>query len=146
MRGAVLSRLLHKLSYLKYPFLFGGVFLMYYALLAKPDNHRDAMGLGLVLVGFGLGLDGLQDQKVIGNFERSLFNHPAVVQSVVWISLCISFAGIGVVIYKFVFAGKDLFDPIYVGLLSICVGLLGQVRVLTDKLERVQAGELSMEG
>lgn len=77
-----LSKTLHRISCLAIPFFLGGLALVNYAFLLRPENHREILGPGLVLFGFGFSFEALQDSQRMGTFGEKLLRNRVFVQGV----------------------------------------------------------------
>lgn len=117
-------RILHYISFSKYPILLISIYFCYKPILQSDTDFFKNLNIGLIFLGVGLSLDSLKDYKKLNWLDKKVLHNPKIAKYY--------FLYIGIITLGFILIGifcylkpDNQLNEISIGLIVMGIGMLG---------------------
>ncbi len=134
-------KLFHYLSFATYPLLLLGLFFVYRPFF-MPESYDDIkdVTMGMVIMGFAVGLSSLKDHTKLNKFSRGYLSKPKFMRGFILILGLILITGSIFSIYVIYTSEKPPLREASIGIMSLCLGGFGLIKTMIQLVKDFEAG------
>lgn len=126
----------HYLSFTAYPFMAAAIYYIYRPFFSDTYNMIDDVSIGLIIMGFALGIVSFKDTNRHTKLDRLVLSKPKLIIGMLVVLCVILFLCGSIALLLFIKKGDDpTAQNLAMGMLSLCLGSFGHVRNVLQTLQ-----------